>query len=92
MSLVSVDILLATWHLCVPQKRELCAGWSNTVPMVLFRSTQFDFFFFTLENWASSDLFIFKLYVVMDCKSKLFALIGVFYPMTCLGSAGGFFV
>lgn len=39
---VSVDILLAIWHLRVSQKKEPCASWNNTVPMVLFRSGQFD--------------------------------------------------
>lgn len=47
---VSVDILLAIWHLCVSQRKELCAGWNNTVPMVLFRSGQFDSLLWKFEQ------------------------------------------
>lgn len=40
-TLLSVDILLAIWYLCASQKKELCVGWNNTVPMELFRFGQF---------------------------------------------------
>lgn len=78
MSLVSVDIFLAAWCLCIPQKRELCAGQSDIVPMVLFRSRQFDF---SLQKIEQAQIYLFlNNMLVMDCKSQLFALIGVFIP------------
>lgn len=38
------------WHLCVSQKKEMCAGWNNTVPRVLFRSGQFDSLLWKIEQ------------------------------------------
>lgn len=51
-----MDIFLAALYLCIPQKKELCAGQSYTVPMVLFRSRQFDF---SLQKTEQAQIYLF---------------------------------
>lgn len=49
-TLLSVDVLFVIWHLCVSQKKRLCAGWNNIIPMALLKSGQFDSLLWKFEQ------------------------------------------